>query len=1262
MNLYSPPTLEAATLGNQGSKYSIDLYSGKLNYYAALQKVDLYGVSIDLGLQYSSSGFKVQDLASSTGLGWSLSIGGVIYRNVEGLPDEDENGYCGSNSIGSKSNLLPNGEYLNKLVKGDWDGQPDRFSFSFLGYSGEIRLTPNGDPVFQSNPHGLRIIYCPFNRTNGQASGGAGNWIVCDQLGNQYFFGEENVEKVNATYHGETENKSKSFIASWYIYKVITYQNRIIEFRYTKGAKQTFSYFVNAHRTISTSGCNPPVGNLIERTWSENVDTETEAPLFLESIQTSDGRTLVELTYEQNRLDVINGKALTGVAVRHNGSIVRKFAFNYGYFGENSQDPDYKRLKLSSIQENYPGGQNKNLYIFYYNSTVLPSRKSLQTDYWGYYNQNQGSSNIEGLEGANKEPDLERSKACVLERVVNSTGGSYNFEFELNNYNSGSSNVCSGGIRVSKTYENTGENANQRINETDYIYNVPGTSLSSGQVYSDERNRKLETTYSILVPINGTYAGCVIAHTYKYSEPLISLFDLNNVSVGYSNVSVKQADGSVIRYTYTNFSDFPDIFNGREFDTVDGRDLQLNSSYNIKPQLPTTSMAFARGKIKLEQMIDANGDIVKETTYSYSLVSEGGLVFGIKSFVSRTLNQYYKYIYSKYDFDTRALKLDSKLETYKKDGIKQQETFERYAYSTIPELKNLVARKTVSISGGREENFYYRYPRDVKRHSVNGDSYSSPVAFMVNNNMENYPIETVHSIKYNNENEYVIDVNVLQYGGNTAHSVVPVREFSLESDSPIPINEFYRYYVDFNPDDNEERNEIDQRMSLQYINMFDSFGNLIEKSAYFAGATKTKSVLYDKYGNYVIAEIDNASQHNIYVKNFEEEESDYTGNIFIDGSRSHTGRKSLKFYNDFGGVATGVCSKRIPVTRLGGISKYKYSCWIYSEKAEAGIILRLFPNESGNSSQLRKMSTKEVNKWVLLEGEVDIPSNIYWLSIDLDVTGQGHAWFDDIRLFPYASSVQTYTIEPFKGVSSKTDERNRTTYYEYDEKNRLSIIRDHNQNILEAFCYNFKDQRTNCFSVYYNSARLRTFVKNDCQTCCLGGTAVSFSVPAGMFKAGSQAAADQMAEDYLVINGQTFANKYGACNIQVPFARVEYTNRTPVYSTDDQGFYHYKETADVKIRFYADSSCTIPAALVADKDIIINTDVFFGDDPREKYDQYETTYQGYYGDTEISLGNMVIYSEDEYIDNLGYVVELYSYELSVLNPSNSSYIALSSRY
>jgi YD repeat-containing protein len=60
--------------------------------------------------------------------------------------------------------------------------------------------------------------------------------------------------------------------------------------------------------------------------------------------------------------------------------------------------------------------------------------------------------------------------------------------------------------------------------------------------------------------------------------------------------------------------------------------------------------------------------------------------------------------------------------------------------------------------------------------------------------------------------------------------------------------------------------------------------------------------------------------------------------------------------------------------------------------------------------------------------------------------------------------VTTYTYKPFVGMASETDPNGKSTFYDYDDLNRLTLIRDKDNNIIKKICYNYHGQPEDCTS------------------------------------------------------------------------------------------------------------------------------------------------------------------------------------------------------
>lgn len=189
---------------------------------------------------------------------------------------------------------------------------------------------------------------------------------------------------------------------------------------------------------------------------------------------------------------------------------------------------------------------------------------------------------------------------------------------------------------------------------------------------------------------------------------------------------------------------------------------------------------------------------------------------------------------------------------------------------------------------------------------------------------------------------------------------------------------------------------------------------------------------------------------------------------------------------------------------------------------------------------------------------------------------------DDVRIFPTDAQMTTYTYMPLIGITSECNEKGDVLYYEYDELDRLLLIRDKYRNVAKKYCYNYSTQMAGTCNVYYNdSAFTKRFNKNDC-AICLQGTEVEYTVPKGIFLSTiSQAEANSIAKKYLDANGQEYANLQGSCTRQDVFAQILIENQRTVSEGPD----HNRTIGDVVIRFYSDAMFTTPVSV---KNIMVN--------------------------------------------------------------------------
>ena len=130
-------------------------------------------------------------------------------------------------------------------------------------------------------------------------------------------------------------------------------------------------------------------------------------------------------------------------------------------------------------------------------------------------------------------------------------------------------------------------------------------------------------------------------------------------------------------------------------------------------------------------------------------------------------------------------------------------------------------------------------------------------------------------------------------------------------------------------------------------------------------------------------------------------------------------------------------------------------------------------------------------------------------------------------------AVSTYTYKPLVGVTSITDAKGETSYYEYDAANRLKFVRDKSFNLLQKYCYNYRGQQFDCTDtasgiLYRSAARSGSFTT----VCSSGGfgDSVPYNQAEGAV-ASEVSQADADAKGLIKFNaaGLANANAVGKC-------------------------------------------------------------------------------------------------------------------------------------
>jgi hypothetical protein len=331
--------------------------------------------------------------------------------------------------------------------------------------------------------------------------------------------------------------------------------------------------------------------------------------------------------------------------------------------------------------------------------------------------------------------------------------------------------------------------------------------------------------------------------------------------------------------------------------------------------------------------------------------------------------------------------------------------------------------------------------------------------------------------------------------------------------------------------------------------------------------------IWDYKNNYPIAKIQNATLSNVAYTSFEADGKGgwtFYGLQFTDGS-APTGRK---VYN----LGTGSISK----SGLSTSATYYVSYWSKSGQQTV-------------SGSIAVTTLRTTGSWSCFEHKIVNPSGG-------SITISGSGIIDELRLYSEKAIMVTTTFDPLIGVTSQCATNNLISYYEYDEFDRLILIRDLNRNILKKVCYNYAGQTDNNCPVYYNAATGGYFTRNNCPPGYQGST-VYYEIPAGTYSSTvSVDDANQKAQNDVNANGQAYANAIGTCEYTAPNFSLYYENYTA------QGQYiTLTNTATSQQYFYF---------------VNPNSSNYLGDIPEGNYDiQITDGYGSYYNTYEAGCFN-----------------------------------------
>lgn len=433
----------------KGATTSVNEFTGAVSVSVPLFSIQSESYTLPISLNYSSQGARVSQIASWVGMGWNLNAGGVITRQVNGLPDDAYTTFSGKgylyngltvDSIYDKSFAQLSSadeDYMFKYAK---DSEPDIFYFNIGGgVSGKFFFDKNGEAKLESQSD-LKIEYDldqNYSYTNDHSfltsnhRGLIKSFTITTPSGHifkfedrsytisneedQYDSKDDGTEYISSNCYPQLEDPYRvdfsgvnAVVTAWHLTSITNpyYDENdnplqpeiILEYTDEIYLNHSNIYQWQAKGCIGISPTITHTSSNVESYLSKRLDKITYGNGSINYGQ-------IDFTSTFDRDDIHqytqyppfgyqHPKALSTIQHKSGSQIVKKYSFTYDWASQLSTSCSYpppfmdahkKRLQLSSIQEKN-NGLVLPAYEFTYNTTPMPPRHSSQVDIWGYYN------------------------------------------------------------------------------------------------------------------------------------------------------------------------------------------------------------------------------------------------------------------------------------------------------------------------------------------------------------------------------------------------------------------------------------------------------------------------------------------------------------------------------------------------------------------------------------------------------------------------------------------------------------------------------------------------------------------------------------------------------------------------------------------------------------------------------------------------------------------------------------------------------------
>lgn len=1106
-----PPSPQAQAFMRYG-EIPVSHSTGVPNIEIPIYTIEGKNLKLPISISYHASGIKVNDVASEVGLGWVLNCGGMVSRTIFGLPDEKNMAHPfgsatellnsaidASNKFGVSCGCLygiRNFEYILDAAEIEHDLISDRFNY-FLpnGISGVFRYDYSDHNNIIKLPYRALNIKKNISGTD-PTTRKIDSFVITDEKGSVY--------KFHPIYNDGI------YCSEWYLTEITSVDGtENIKLNYSP---QPTSTSVNPTVSMVLSSAAFGIQNCTISGSDDSSISNQYSNIFnsytpiIESIVSSTA--VIKFTYKNDRTDFSNLSRLSEINIYPppvNGveqAPTKKIQFTKRDFGSGIAN----RLGLENVII-YDDKQPQK-YSFTYEDNNLPPYpiKILPSpiyheDFWGYSNGAgntiQGASSLipsdfisnsddRGAYGVNRHADLSFSKACMLKQIQYPTGARAEFHFgrlyaeniypyNTNGYPTGG---YYGGFRVDSIVNYINDT---RASTKSYEYRQPNIIQISKNYFSYPQHYYSTGKRGYT---GSDYCWGIYYRNINLSSPILPLEVGVGLPVQYTEVI--EYDGTKVNNTGKTVYRFNRTYSPADLTNFEGREL---TPYEIMhDQNPRYYHPFMYDK----------GNYVPELLSKENYTSNGRLVFLEK-------NEYHKHYYNEFQTGiklTRDIQYESSFFEIGYSNLTNGNTFQPWTELTglaaTEQIRKTYLNSVVALDTKAKQeatllsntykytyditdqskyvlettNFEYskKYLQLVKQTTTTSDSekriitefkypfdyIEQPYTTMVQMNNITPVIEQID--KVNTKPIKSIKMNHTYWKNDGVSS--SVANGSMEIEKGMQNTSFSTFSI---TNSSEITIDMNLQMSIGHCKLSISGPTVIND--FFYGRGSGEETFYTDY----ISKKYNLSPGHYTVSLSYNTADGYTNTGFYGTANYSVNTSGTKLNSSISSEPTNrIYPSSIDVKNGDNPYETKLN---YNSYDMNGNILSISKNDNINEVYIWSYNTnypiaKIVNgNYSTIEGLLGGWMTVKDFSLKQQPTNAEIQSFlapllDNTKEETKNILVTTYTYKPLVGMTSATDPRGVTTYYEYDDFNRLKqtyIIEAGVKKILQDFQYNYKN-------------------------------------------------------------------------------------------------------------------------------------------------------------------------------------------------------------